>query len=87
MRNDKIASGGQLTTTEPFNNKNKSFYLLLIPKSSSVPTVAKLKVELVDEKEEKPFPFFANVWNPILVNKVTLTSEDLSNYEVFYGGE
>lgn len=87
MRNDKITNGGELTTTQPFNNNGQSFYLLLIPKNQSAPSVAILKVKMADERNVKEFPFLVNMWNPIIVNSVEATSSDLANYTIYYGGE
>lgn len=84
--NDKILSGGEITKQGEFNEVS-AFYIMLVPKSTDASSVGILNVKLSQLEDMVDFPFAVGIWNPVVVNKVNVKSEDLTNYRIFWGAE
>lgn len=87
MFEDKISIGGEITAQGEFAPSTKVCYLFLAPKSDAASSVAVLSVKLSYNDSLIDYPFTAGVWNPIVINKVNATSDNLSNYRIFWGFE
>lgn len=83
---DKILGGGEITSQGEFN-KVSAFYIMLVPKSTDASSVGILNVKLSQLEDMVDFPFAVGMWNPVVVNKVNVKSEDLTNYRIFWGAE
>lgn len=84
--NDKILSGGEITSQGEFN-KVSAFYIMLVPKSTDAASVGILNVKLSQLEDMVDFPFAVGMWNPVVINKVNVKSADLANYRIFWGAE
>lgn len=84
--NNKILSGGEITQQGEFN-KVSAFYIMLVPKSTDAASVGILNVKLSQLEDMVDFPFAVGMWNPVVVNKVNVKSEDLAKYRIFWGAE
>lgn len=84
--NDKILKGGEITSQGEFKEA-KAFYIMLVPKSTDAASVGILNVKLSQLEDMVDFPFAVGVWNPVVVNKVNVKSEDLAKYRIFWGAE
>lgn len=83
---DMIMSGGEITAQGNFTLEGKeAFYLFLVPKNEDAPNAAILNVKLSQNKALAVFPFMVGIWNPIVVNQVNVSSNDLTNYRIFWG--
>lgn len=87
MFEDKISIGGEITAQGEFAPSTKVFYLFVAPKSDTTPSVAVLNVKLAYNDDLMEYPFVAGVWNPIVINKINVTSDNLTNYRIFWGNE
>lgn len=83
---DKILRGGEITSQGEFN-KVSAFYIMLVPKSTDAASVGILNVKLSQLEDMVDFPFAVGMWNPVVINKVNVKSEDLTNYRIFWGAE
>lgn len=83
---DKILRGGEITAQGGFNEVN-AFYIMLVPKNTDAASVGILNVKLSQLEDMVDFPFAVGIWNPVVVNKVNVKSEDLTNYRIFWGAE
>lgn len=83
---DKILRGGEITAQGEFNEVS-AFYIMLVPKSTDASSVGILNVKLSQLEDMVDFPFAVGIWNPVVVNKVNVKSEDLTNYRIFWGAE
>lgn len=86
---DKILNVGEITSSGDFtlNGGLSAFYLFLIPKSDSANSIAVLSCIVSKSKTAVNTPLMTGTWNPIVINKVSLSSTNLSNYRVFWGTE
>lgn len=85
--NDKILRGAEITSQGVFDNNGQPFYLFMIPKVETAGSSAVISAQPLMEKVSKDFPFSAGIWNPVVLNSVNLTAENLQNYRIFYGME
>lgn len=85
---DKILRGGEITAQGDFrHNGGQPFYLFLAPKHDEAKNIAILNTVLTYSREQVSFPFIAGVWNPVVLDAVSITAENLSNYRIFWGAE
>lgn len=84
--NDKIIKGGEITAQGEFSEVS-AFYIMLVPKTTDAASVGILNVKLSQNDELIDYPFAVGVWNPVVVNKVNVKSEDLAKYRIFWGAE
>lgn len=85
MYEDKIISGGEITAQGTFDAPNGAMYLFLSPKSEDASQIGILEAKISQNKEAIEYPFVAGMWNPVLINSITVDSADLSNYRIFWG--
>lgn len=83
---DKILLGGEITEQGTFD-KETAFYIMLVPKTTDAASVGILNVKLSQNVDMIDFPFTVGIWNPVVVNKVNVKQEDLTNYRIFWGAE
>lgn len=82
---DKITRGGEITATGDFITEGGVFYIMLVPKTETAANATVLNVKLSDNAEPCEFPFVAGMWNPVVVNKVNIVQQNLTDYRIFYG--
>lgn len=82
---DLIIKGGEITKAEVFEPKHNVCLLALVPKSESATSVAVLNVKLSGNKEMTDYPFYVGGWNPVVVNKVNVIEQNLTDYRIFWG--
>lgn len=87
MFEDKISIGEEIKTQGEFVPSTKVCYLFIVPKSEEASSVAVLNVKLAYNGGLIEYPFTAGIWNPIVINKVNVSSENLTNYRIFWGFE
>ena len=85
MYEDVITSGGEITAIGDFTVEGGAFYLFVAPKSDDAPSIAVLNVKISRNHGNSDCPFVVGMWNPVVINKVNVKSEDLSNYRIFWG--
>lgn len=83
---DKILRGGEITAQGEFNEVS-AFYIMLVPKGTDAGSVGILNVKLSQNEGLIEYPFAVGVWNPVVVNKVNVKTEDLTKYRIFWGAE
>lgn len=85
--NDKILRGGEITSEGKFSNETGfPFYIFLAPKNEDAESIVILTVKL-PYGESTEFPFSTSEWNPVSLKEIEITSEDLSQYRIFWGAE
>lgn len=84
---DKITFGDEIKSQGLFKKESQPFYLFLVPKSDSSPTVALLNIKLVYGEDIQEFPFTVGTWNPTIVEALDVKEKDLSDFRIFYGAE
>lgn len=82
---DKIVRGGEILETTTFESPSGAFCLMLAPKTETASDIAILDVKLSQNDESLEYPFTVGTWNPIVVNSITVTEDNLTNYRIFWG--
>lgn len=85
MYENMIVGGGEITAQGTFKADSGAFYIFIAPKSDSALSIAVLNVKLSKSSDNTDYPFVAGIWNPVVVNQVDVTSDNLSNYRIFWG--
>lgn len=85
MFEDKIIIGGEITTQGDFVSPNRVFYIMPVAKSEDSEMVSILNVKLSQNEKSVDFPFVSGTWNPVVVNKISVKSDDLTKYRIFWG--
>ena len=86
--NDKILRGGEITVQGDFRHYGgQPFYIFLVPKTEEAAGIAVLNVLLTYGKETVSFPFIAGVWNPVVLDTLNVTAQNLTDYRIFWGAE
>lgn len=85
---DKILKGGEITAAGAFSRDgNLPFYIFLTGRSEEAPVSTVMDAILKYGKSRQPFPLTVGMWNPVVFESVTVTSETLSSYRIFWGAE
>ncbi len=72
------------TTTEiPYS----AFYVYVMQKSSTAASAVIMGAKLSGDTTSKDVPFTSLCWNPIVVNELTVTLDNLTDYRIFVGAE
>ncbi len=83
---NKIRQVTEITSTSteiPYS----AFYVFVMQKSSTAGSGVVLSAKLSGEPTSKDTPFSALCWNPVVVNQLTVTADNLTDYRIFVGAE
>lgn len=85
-RQGMIVKGGELT--EPSYNGD-AFLLFPMPKSDDAPEILVVSAKCSGEGDGEfhDVPLNSGMWNPVLLEEVQLSDEQLASYRFFYGME
>lgn len=85
---DKILNGGEVTSQGDFTlDGSRPFYIFLAPKSENAGSIAILNVRLTYGQDITAFPFLAGAWNPVVLDTLNVSAQNLADYRIFYGTE
>lgn len=82
---DLIVKGGEITKAELFQPEDKVCLIALVPKSESAASAVVLNVKLSGNNEMTDYPFYVGGWNPIVINKINVIQQNLTDYRIFWG--
>ncbi len=83
----KIINGGKITTAQTFKLKDSQFYIFLVPKNDTVPTIITPNMKLTRSDSLISFPLQVGVWNPVVLDTLVVTSGMITDYDIYYGNE
>ena len=84
-KDDKIAKVREILTEETIEDQHHPFMVLVEPKADG--TLATISARPIYNDDVANLPFVPNVWNPIILTKLEVTSDVLLSYKVFIGYE
>ena len=85
MYEDKIVRGGEITANGDFKSPNGAFFIMPLPKSEDAAAAMTMTVKLSMNDTDTEYPFMAGIWNPVVINKVTIDGDILTIYRIFWG--
>ena len=84
---DKIIKGGEITASGKFSINGFPFYLFISPKADTAASTIVVNAKLAYNDAPTDFPLISGVWNPVVLNEVEISEENLSDYRIFWGQE
>lgn len=85
MYDNMITYGGEITSQGTFETNSGAFYLFIAPKKEDAPAIGVFNVKISRNVDNTDYPFVVGVWNPVVINQIDVTSENLANYRIFWG--
>lgn len=85
--NDKIRKIGEFTAQGEQTANKGSFYLFLAPKSGTTDTLVMINAKVAENEDMKEIPLVVGTWNPIVLSKANLSSDNISKFRIFWGAE
>lgn len=85
--NDKIRKIGEFAAQGEQTANKGSFYLFLAPKQSTDDSMVIVKAKVAENEDIADVPLIIGAWNPIVLSKVNLSSDNISKFRIFWGAE
>lgn len=86
MNDLKILSHGRISDlSNGFSLGGKTFSVCLVPKRTTMETLAVVDCRLVCDKSSSPLPVPLNDWTPAKIQSISKDAIDLDEFDVYWG--